>query len=134
MTTQVLTIPGRLPGMNDMLAAARSSKGRYNGWAKIKAEWERIIAAHIHAQGIRPVDRAHLKITWIEPNGRRDPDNIRAGAKIILDTLVQTKILATDTQKHVLGIADRWGRDKLNPRVRVEIIPEGDMFDAVPHP
>lgn len=38
-------------------------------------------------------------ITWYEPDERRDPDNIMAGQKFILDGLVAAGTIPNDSQK-----------------------------------
>jgi hypothetical protein len=66
--------------------------------------------------------RVTLSFTWIERNRRRDPDNITAGGrKIILDALVQAKILDDDSSHYVLGWTDAFMINKDAPGVRVEL-------------
>lgn len=67
-------------------------------------------------------EKAYLVITWFEPDRRRDPDNIMAGQKFILDGLVAAKVIPNDNQKYIVSIIHRFRVDKQNPRVEVEII------------
>ncbi len=62
-----------------------------------------------------------LKITWYEPNKRRDVDNITFAVKFILDELVKERILQDDSQKYVCDIINKVRVDKDNPRIEVEI-------------
>lgn len=71
-----LTIPGRLPGLNELIDAERSN--RYKG-AQLKKDDERRICAEIRRQlhGVhirRPVVMLYL---WVEPDRRRA--QVRAG-------------------------------------------------------
>jgi Holliday junction resolvase RusA-like endonuclease len=124
MTDQILIIPGRLPGLNEIIAAASSGRGKFNAYGRMKREESGKIGLHIRAQRLRPVARARLAIRWIEPNVKRDPDNIRAGIKFILDALVDYRVLPGDTQEHIAAIADTYGIDRHNPRIEVTITPD----------
>lgn len=62
-----------------------------------------------------------LKITWYEPNKRRDLDNITYASKYINDALVQARIIEDDSQKYVVGIDNEVLVDNKNPRIEVEI-------------
>lgn len=63
-----------------------------------------------------------LLIRWIEPNNRRDLDNISGGLKFILDGLVTSGKLINDTRQWVKGITHEFpDADHKNPRVEVEI-------------
>ena len=64
---------------------------------------------------------AYVTCRWIERNAKRDPDNICAGLKFILDTLVYKKILPGDGWADVLGIAHAFAIDASNPGVLVTL-------------
>jgi len=110
-------IPGRLPGLNEIVAAAKSHFGAY---AKMKYEHTTAIAWL--AKKLPTYKRVVLVITWHEPDRRRDPDNIMAGQKFILDGLVAAGAIPNDSQKYIQGIVHRFRVDKRNPRVEVEIV------------
>lgn len=113
-----LTIPGRLPGLNEIIAAAKSHYAKYSTEKKERTEE----VAWLAKQARLPrFEKAYLVITWYEPNSRRDPDNVMAGQKFILDGLVQAGVLPGDSQKYIQGIYHRFRVDKQNPRVEVEI-------------
>jgi Holliday junction resolvase RusA-like endonuclease len=63
----------------------------------------------------------YLDITWMEPNRRRDADNVQAGVKFILDGMVEAGFIPNDTQRYVLGTANRVGKAR-EPYVDVRII------------
>lgn len=115
-----LTIPGRLPGLNELIEAERAN--RYKG-AQLKKDAERRICAEIRRQlhGIhirRPVVMRYL---WVEQDRRRDRDNITAGRKFVQDALVRCKVLQNDGWKEIAGFSDDWAVDKVRPRVEIEI-------------
>lgn len=63
-----------------------------------------------------------MEYLWIEPNRRRDKDNISSfGRKVIQDALVSAGVLKDDGWKHVVGFSDRFEVDKENPRIEVII-------------
>ena len=113
-------IEGRLPGLNEMIDAAKKGKGKYQPYALMKEEYTTMIAWI--AKKMPRFEKVVLIITWYEPDSRRDPDNIMAGQKFILDGLVAAGVLPGDSQKYIAGIVHRFRVDKQNPRVEVEII------------
>ena len=110
-------IPGRLPGLNEIVAAAKSHFGAY---AKMKERYTNEIAWL--SKKLPSCEKIALEITWYEPDHRRDPDNIMVGQKFILDALVHAGVIPNDSQKYIAGIIHRFRVDKHNPRVVVEII------------
>ena len=114
------TIPGRLAGTNEIVNVARYN--RFAGAKQKKEETERCAMWAIAAK--LPVFKAPvtLRIRWIEPNRRRDLDNISGGLKFILDGLVHAGKLPNDTREWVKGIVHEFPEpEKDNPRVEVEI-------------
>lgn len=89
--------------------------------ANQKKKADRLCAEWIVASGVPPFNgpvRVHFD--WYVSD-RRDPDNIRTGAKFILDALIDTGKLPNDDQNVVLGLSDTFQKDKENPRVEVTI-------------
>jgi len=117
-----LTIPGRLPGMNEIIAAAKLRKRNYKEYAVMKDKNTEQVAWLAIQSHIPRFEKAYFIITWYEPDLRRDPDNIMAGQKFILDGLVAAGVLPGDSQKYILGIYHRFKVDRKNPRVEVEIV------------
>ncbi len=118
----LLTIPGTLNNLNDYIAAERTN--RYNG-AKMKADNGEIVAVAIRQcmRGVRIGNPVFMKYLWVEPNRRRDKDNISSfGRKVIQDALVDTGVLKDDGWKYVVGFSDSFEVDKENPRIEVRII------------
>ena len=115
-----IVIPGQLPGLNEYIAAERSSKYKA---AKMKHEAERLISYYVNlaAKGNKVVAPVMIHYTWIEPNKRRDKDNIAWAKKFLQDALVSAGILADDGWKHIEGFTDSFAVDKHNPRIKIEI-------------
>jgi Holliday junction resolvase RusA-like endonuclease len=113
-----LTIPGRLPGLNEITDAARGN--RYAS-AKMKKEYTELVAWCAKAARLPRMEKIDLAITWYEPNKRRDKDNIMAGQKFIWDGLVQAGVIENDGWKQIGDILHFFAVDKANPRVEVEI-------------
>lgn len=123
----VLTIPGRLPGLNEYTNACRTNPQKGN---KMKKDAQEAIMWHILAQMRRckferPV---FLLYTFYEKDRRRDKDNVSSFArKVIQDALVQSGKLQDDGWDYVTGSMERFYVDSENPRIVVEIIEqEGD--------
>lgn len=118
----VLTIPGRLPGMNEYTAACRTAphKGaRMKQEAQETAMWQ-IMAQLRRVKFTRPV---FLLYTFYEKDKRRDKDNVSGFAhKVIQDALVKCGTLQDDGWDQVTGYLDRFEVDRKNPRIVVEFI------------
>ena len=116
-------IPMVLPGLNEILGASNTNRFAYAG---MKKKWGRTVSLYALQQKFQPiVAPAHFEIECLEPNRRRDPDNIAAGAqKIILDALQESKLLGNDGWEDVLSLMVSWTVDKVAPGVRL-IVREG---------
>ena len=119
-----LTIPGRLPNLNDYTKANRTSPVVGN---KMKQEQEEYISTFILEQikGIKFKGMTYLHFRWIEANRNRDLDNICFAKKFILDALVKNEVIETDGWKGVYGFTDEFDIDAFNPRI--EVVIEGIM-------
>lgn len=116
---QEFAVPGRLAGLNEHTQANRTN--RFVG-AEHKRKNQGMVARAIKAARLEPYDvPVEVRITFVEPNMRRDLDNIRHGAKYILDALVEEGVIKNDSQRYVKGISDRYLVNPANPRVIVEL-------------
>ena len=117
-----LIIPGRFPSLNDYIAAERRNR---HIAAKMKRDETKRVA-DIAANSDMPTFQkpVHVYFTWVEPNRRRDIDNIAFAHKFILDGLVKAGVLNGDSQKYVTGFVDLFRVDKDNPHVSVLITDE----------
>lgn len=121
----LLTIPGTLNNLNDYISAERTN--RHKG-AKMKASNGDIVAVAIRQcmRGVKIEKPVFMEYLWVEPNRRRDKDNISSfGRKVIQDALVQYGVLKDDGWKYVVGFSDKFDVDKKNPRIAV-LIREAD--------
>ena len=114
------TIPGTLPGLNEYINAERGN--RYQA-AKLKRQTEDMIVMCIWEQmpGVEISEPVHIEYTWYEPNKRRDKDNIAFAKKFVQDALVKAGVLENDGWQEIVSFEDRFGVDKVNPRVEVII-------------
>lgn len=109
-------VPGPLPGMNEIVAAAKVG-GKGHAYSAMKSKWTNLVKLNALAARIPKgkFTKVRLHMLWSEaskPNGaQRDPDNIEAGQKFVWDGLVEAEILPNDkrannagsTHSHVLG-------------------------------
>lgn len=116
---QAFIIPGRLPGVNEHVKACNTN---YRAGNRLKRDAQEKIGWAIKQAKITPIKRPFfLHCTWIEPNMKRDKDNIRFGVKYILDAMQQMDVIANDGWKEVIGFTDTFKVNKNDPRVIVEI-------------
>lgn len=98
-----LWVPGPLPGMNELIKAAKSGRGKGNAYARLKSQWTETVWALAKSARLPAITRpVVIEFRWLEPDKRRDPDNVAAGGrKLILDGLVAAGVLQGDGWKHV---------------------------------
>lgn len=113
-------IPGRLPGFNEIIDAAKYARNKYQAYSQMKEHYTKMV--ELLAKNLPRFEKIALIITWHEPNRHRDPDNIMAGQKFIIDGLVTAGIIPNDNQRHIQGIIHRFAVDRKNPRIEVEIV------------
>lgn len=115
------TLSGRLPGLNEIVNEARYN--RYAGARQKKKETQRCQWAII--SGAVPIFKNPVVVIfkWIEKDLRRDPDNICAGQKFLMDSLVELGRIPNDTRRWVKSLLHEFpDPDKKNPRIEVTII------------
>ena len=116
---QTFEIPNRLPGLNEYTRANRSN-ARAGG--RMKREAEEVIIWAAKAAGLKPMaGKVYARFIWIEPNMRRDLDNIAFAKKFIFDTLQKMGVIKNDDWRGVAGFSDTFRLNKANPRVIVEL-------------
>ena len=115
------TIIGRLSGLNEYTLSCR---GNMYGANSLKKKNQKVIFEEIREAMLKPISNypVNLKITWYEPNKRRDIDNIVFATKFIQDSLVESGILENDSQKFITGLNHTVMVDTKNPRIEVEIM------------
>lgn len=116
---QKLIIPGRLPGLNEIIQSSRTHWAVAN---RQKQEAQDTVILAIRQAKIKSVGFAEIAITCYEPNKRRDADSVQAGTnKIILDSLQKAGIIEGDGQKYIKLITPCLEVDREKPRIEVEI-------------
>lgn len=121
--TQTLWLPVILPGMNQLVARDVRSKIR------IKRESRETVCLFIASAKLRPVARAFIRYEWRAPDKRRDPSNIAAGGrKVIEDALQAAGILSNDGWAAIAGFSDTFAVDRKAPGclVTIESLPTRD--------
>lgn len=131
--SQSFTIPGTLPGLNEVINASRANKYKA---AKLKKEAEELIIWSIKAAKIQPETQVKfIDFYWYEPNKKRDPDNIVSARKFIMDALQKAGIIETDgwrlfKQDPLMApFSDYLEVDKKSPRIWVCIF--GEIREAM---
>ena len=121
-----LIIPGRLDGLNEYTNANRNNP--YAG-ANMKKKNENVILKAVQACPDRQTftEPVYIRFCWVEPNRRRDKDNIASAKKFCLDALVKANVLQGDGWKYIIGFSDRFAVDNKNPHIEIEIITEEEM-------
>jgi hypothetical protein len=126
-------IQGPLPGLNEIIKASkqevkylRRGKRRVFEYTRMKKKWnERCYYALIRQNpDVSPFKHPiFIEFHWIEKHARRDPDNVAAGRKFIIDSIVLAELIPDDSQKWVAGFSDQFfiiDKDKkLKPGVLV---------------
>jgi len=117
----LLTIPGRLPGLNEYINAERSNKHKA---AQMKRQAQETIGWHIKSQlpGVKIEKPVTMIYRWYEANRRRDKDNIAFARKFIQDSLVEMRVLKNDGWDEISGFVDEFAVDTANPRIEIEIM------------
>ena len=121
--TQTLWIPGAVWAMNEMIGAAKGARGTGRIYAAEKKRLTNLVALLARAARLKPQKRVHVKFEFVERARNRDPDNLRAASKWILDGLVAGGVLDDDGWEQIAGFSDSWRVDKTNPGVFVTIFP-----------
>lgn len=122
---QRFTIPGKLPGLNELVEANRQN--RFKG-ALLKRKMTEVCAMSIRAARLKKVERYPLVvwIEWSEPNRKRDPDNVSSGKKHILDGLQTAGIIDNDGQRQIGSFVDTFKVDSHNPHITVSLYEDGE--------
>jgi Holliday junction resolvase RusA-like endonuclease len=123
MSPFTFVIPGQLPGSNEITRANRS---HWAVGAQQKKKMEDLIGRSILYSQIKALEcPVRVEIRWIEPDTKRDADNVSGAIKAILDEIVKMGILPDDSRKWVQRIDHIFEVDKQNPRIVVTLIPMG---------
>ena len=112
-----ITIPGEFPALNEIVEAAK----RKFPYIKMKKDFTELAgwAAIKESKIEKPIE---ITFRWYTKNNKKDPDNVTAGQKFILDGFVAAGLLVNDTRKYIKKLTHEFPEpDKDKPRVEVEI-------------
>jgi len=112
MANNELVLSFGLPGLNEMIRVARGN--RYAS-AKQKKKYTRMVERELIAQDCipdKPYQMIEIEFVWTEKGRGRDPDNVRVGAKYILDAMVNQGVIPDDSMKYVKLLADTFMKGK----------------------
>lgn len=116
-TPHVVWIPGRVTSLNDIIALRASWRGAYSAR---KREFAKDAVPLLRA--VPSMRRASVMIHVVEPNTRRDPDNVCAGAcKFVCDALQDAGVIKNDGWKEIAGIAFAWSVNPDDPGMWVSL-------------
>ena len=88
MRTFRLWIPGPLPGLNEIIDAAKGCGGKGLAYSKMKTKWTNDIALLLMAaRAPKGLARVRCHFLWVSIEKRHDPDNIEAAQKFVWDAL-----------------------------------------------
>lgn len=108
-----------LPGANDVLRIHPQV------YSRMKRDYGMLVRIAIRRAKLKRMEWAAITFTWHEKPAkkqqRRDPDNIRFGAKFVLDSLVHEQILEDDAIGFVVGLRDNYVVESAQPGVLVEL-------------
>ncbi len=116
MQNNTIIIPGEMPGMNEIIDAAKLHYHKYNDMKRVNTDMVTWMAKKVPEK-----KKVFLDITWYCKNRRKDPDNIAAAVKFIWDGLVQAGVIENDGWNQNAGWSNRFKVDKNNPRIEVKI-------------
>ncbi len=106
-TPRRLWISGPMPGLNELIEAAKGARGTGRRYATLKAAWTDKVTWCAKAARLPRMRRAQFAFLWLEENRRRNCDNIAAGGrKMIFDGLVKAGVLANDGWSEIAGWTD----------------------------
>jgi len=116
------------PTLNEIIGTARSN---IYASAKEKRAWTNTIAVKCFGRKRFP-DRVWIEFVWKIKNFRRDPDNVSAAAKFVMDGLVEGGIIQDDSLKFIMSPVLHWyekGKDLVEINLADHPIWNGHSID-----
>lgn len=103
-----VTIPMKLPSLNEYISACKIQRGTWNKGNQMKQDTQLEMLYYLRKlpKFEKPIK---IKFVWVsEKNDRRDLDNICFAKKFVLDAMQQAERLTNDNRKHVTGFTDEF--------------------------
>lgn len=119
-----ITFIGAMKSLNEYINAERSNRYAGAGIKKQQTAW-----IQLQCIGIVPVVHYPVRVLfhWHTKDTRKDPDNIDAARKFVLDGLVKAGVLVNDSWRYINGGFDaRFFIDAKNPRLELTILEYGE--------
>lgn len=116
------------PTLNEIIGTARTN---VYASAKEKRAWTNRIAVECFGRKHFP-DQVWIEFVWKIKNFRRDPDNISAAAKFVMDGLVEGGIIQDDSLKFIMSPVLHWyekGEDLVEIHIADHPIWNGRIID-----
>jgi hypothetical protein len=118
-----IVIQGEFPAMNEIIAASKSHFGQYS---QMKKEYTQLVKletiSKMQKYKYPPMQgKVNVELTWYTKDEKKDPDNVAAGCKFILDGLRDSGIIKDDTRRYINALSHEFRTDKNNPRVEIEL-------------
>lgn len=114
-------IPGRLPGENEIITAAKSGRGKSNAYTRMKKKYQDRIELMIREAGVPYLGAVFVNIVYVEQNRMRDKDNIDAAKKFVFDAMQSAGVIHNDGWKEIVGWRSRFTVDRNTPGVYLTI-------------
>ena len=126
MSCEILVVRGRLISTNTLINTARTNRFLA---AKQKHDQMDIVTAEILSdkefRNNRYQGKVVVYIDFYEKDLKRDYDGVvGSGCKIILDALVENKIIPDDSRRFVTKVPCEVFVDKVNPRIEIRLVEE----------
>lgn len=116
------TILGRMPTLNELIAADRTNKHIGNRMKQDEQQRVCLFILKDKVQKTRFENPVYIHYRFYEKDRRRDKSNVAAFAiKVIEDAIQEMHIIKNDNWKGIDGYSVSFDIDKINPRIEVEI-------------
>jgi len=118
MKSEIITIQGRLVGLNELI---HETNKHHKAGNALKQEMTTICEMYFRRYCKKKYKKIHVIFHWIEPNKKRDKDNIASAKKYIFDGMQQAGVIENDGWENVESFEDKFSVDKDNARIEVTI-------------
>ena len=114
-----IVINAEMPDLNKII---KISKQHWAKYSKTKKQYTDLVAYIAKTKKVNEINKpVYIIFRWYCKNKMKDPDNIAAGKKFILDGLVKAGVLKDDRWGHIRGFKDEFYIDNKSPRIEVDI-------------
>ena len=126
-----VTIPMKLPSLNEYIDACKTQRGKWNKGNQMKKDTQAEMLYYLRKlpKFKKPI---RIRFIWVSERGdRRDLDNICFAKKFILDALQQAGRLKNDDRKHVVDFVDSFTYgERYEVRLEIEEIKTFELKES----